>query len=86
MNVHKNARLTFAGRREMVKDVVERRLTPCAAAVAYRVSVVTVGKWVGRYLAQGESALCDRCSRPCHSPRKITQDQALAIVQMRRAP
>ena len=85
MNMHKNARLTLASRREMVQDVVERRLTRCAAAAAYRVSLPTVGKWVERYLAQGESGLCDRCSRPCRSPRQITQHQALAIVQLRRA-
>jgi transposase InsO family protein len=85
MNLHKNARLTLASRREMVHDVVERRLTRCAAAAAYRVSVPTVGKWVGRYLAQGERALCDRSSRPWRSPRQMTQSQAGAIVQMRRA-
>jgi hypothetical protein len=62
MNLHKNARLTLASRREMVHDVIERRLTRCAAAAVYRVSVPTVVKWVGRYLAQGEHALCNRPS------------------------
>ena len=29
MNIHKNARLTFARRQEMVRDMIERQLTPC---------------------------------------------------------
>ncbi len=64
MNIHKNARLTFARRIEMVRDILERGLTPCAAADAYGVSVPTVRKWLGRYLAQGEAGLVDRSSRP----------------------
>jgi transposase InsO family protein len=84
MNIHKNARLTLVGRREMVKDVVEGKLKRSAAAAAYRVSVPTVVKWVSRYVAQGQSGLRDRSSRPHCSPRAIAPDQALAIVQMRR--
>jgi transposase InsO family protein len=84
MNIHKNARLTLARRLEMVKDVVERGLTQCAAAAAHRVSVPTVGKWVGRYLAQGETGLRDRSSRPRRSPRAIAAFQTAAIVELRR--
>ncbi len=84
MNIHKNARLTLVGRREMVKDVVEGKLKRSAAAAAYRVSVPTVVKWVSRYVAPGQSGLRDRSSRPHCSPRTIAPDQALAIVQMRR--
>jgi len=46
MNIHKNARLTLVRRREMVQDVVERKLTLTAAAAAHAVSVPTVRKWV----------------------------------------
>ncbi|MBM3390896.1 MAG: hypothetical protein FJY34_02805 [Betaproteobacteria bacterium] len=38
MNTHKNARLTFVRRLEMVLDMTERGLTPCAAAAAQGVS------------------------------------------------
>jgi len=69
MNIHKNARLTLVRRREMVQDVVERKLTLTAAAAAHAVSVPTVRKWVGRYLAQGEAGLRDGSSRL--SPRAI---------------
>jgi hypothetical protein len=48
------------------------------------VSVATVRKWLGRYLAQGEVALRDRSSRPRLSPRAISPATALAIVEVRR--
>jgi transposase InsO family protein len=84
MNIHKNARLTFARRREMIRDVHERRLTHAAAAAKHQVSVPTVRKWVGRYLTQGEAGLRDASSRPQVSPRAIASATALAIVELRR--
>ncbi len=84
MNTHKNARLTYARRIEMVQDIVERGLTPCEAAAAHGVSGPTARKWLGRYLAVGESGLADRSSRPAHSPRSIAPGKALAIVELRR--
>ncbi len=84
MNIHKNARLTFARRLELVMDVLQRGLTLCAAAAAHNVSVPTVRKWVGRYLAEGEPGLADRSSRPKRSPRSIAPSTALAIVELRR--
>ena len=84
MNIHKNARLTFARRLEMVQDVTQRGLSHAAAAAAHGVSTPTVRKWLGRYLAQGEVALRDRSSRPRVSPRSIAPAKALAIVEVRR--
>ena len=84
MNTHKNARLTFARRLEMVQDVTQRSLSQAAAALAQGVSEPTVRKWPGRYLAQGEGALIDRSSRPRLSPRTIAPAKALAIVELRR--
>ena len=84
MNTHKNARLTFARRLEMVQDITQRGVSLAAAAVAQSVSVPTVRKWLGRYLAQGEVALRDRSSRPRLSPRAIAPGKALAIVEVRR--
>ncbi|HEV3240461.1 MAG TPA: leucine zipper domain-containing protein [Casimicrobiaceae bacterium] len=63
LNIHKNARLTFARRQEMVLDVTEHNLTYAATAADYGVSVPTARKWVGRYLTQGEAGLCDASSR-----------------------
>jgi len=84
MNTHKNARLTFARRLEMVQDITQRGLSQAAAAMAQNVSVATVRKWLGRYLAHGEGALRDRSSRPRLSPRAIAPATALAIVEVRR--
>jgi transposase InsO family protein len=84
MNTHKNARLTYARRLELVMDVLERDLTLCAAAAAHHVSVPTARKWVGRYLAEGEAGLADRSSRPRRSPRAIAPAKAQAIVELRR--
>lgn len=84
MNIHKNARLTYARRLEMVQDITERGLSQAEAAVMQGVSVPTVRKWLGRYLAHGEAALRDRSSRPMLSPRAIAPSKALAIVELRR--
>ena len=84
MNIHKNARLTFARRLEMIEDVLERKLTYVVAAAKHQVSVPTVRKWVGRYLTQGEPGLRDASSRPQVSPRAIAASTALAIVELRR--
>src|SRR2546427_179495 len=84
MNIHQNARLTFARRLEMVQDVIEHKLTHAAAAAKHHVSVPTVRKWVGRYINQGESGLRDASSRPQRSPRAIAPQLALAIVELRR--
>lgn len=84
MNIHKNARLTFARRLEMVQDVTERKLTHAAAAANHAVSVPTVRKWVGRFLTQGAAGLRDASSRPQVSPRSIAPSMALAIVELRR--
>jgi transposase InsO family protein len=84
MNTHKNARLTYARRIEMVHDMTERHLRPCAAAAAHGVSGPTARKWLSRYLARGEAALKDRSSRPRRSPAAIAPSKALAIVELRK--
>ena len=84
MNVHKNARLTFARRLEIVHDILLKGFTPCTAAAVHGVSEPSARKWVGRYLAQGETGLQDRSSRPKVSPRAISPAKALAIVELRR--
>ena len=60
MNIHKNARLTYARRLEMVRLIVEQRTSRVQAAELNGVSEPTVRKWLGRYLAQGEAGLADR--------------------------
>lgn len=84
MNTHKNARLTFARRLELVRDMTERGLNPTAAGLAQGVSAPTARKWLGRFLVYGDSGLVDRSSRPAFSPRAIAPATALAVVELRR--
>lgn len=84
MNVHKNARLTFARRLEMVLDIVIKGFTPCTAAAVHGVTEPSARKWLGRYLVEGEVGLRDRSSRPKVSPKSISPAKALAIVELRR--
>lgn len=83
MNIHKNARLTYVRRLEMVLQMTTGGVTPCAAAAAQGVSA-TARKWLGRFLAGGESNLRDSSSRPAVSPRSIAPAKALAIIELRR--
>jgi hypothetical protein len=53
MNVHKNARLTPFGRERVVKQVLERVLTPAAASAAAGVSLRTIHKWLSRFRNEG---------------------------------
>ena len=84
MNIHKLARLTFIRRVEMVEDVLKSRLSASHVAQLYDVSVPTVRKWVGRFLAEGKTGLADRSSRPNVSPRAIEESKALTIVELRK--
>lgn len=84
MNTHKNARLTFVRRLEMVKMITEGGLTPAEAAAEAGVSPPTARKWYGRYLAEGEAGIRDRSSCPKRSPRRLASAKALAIVELRR--
>lgn len=84
MNTHKNARLTYLRRLEMVQDIVERGFSASEAAAKQDVSAVTARKWLGRYLAGGAAGLLDKSSKPERSPRSIAPHVALAIVELRR--
>ena len=44
MNIHKNARLTFIRRAEMIQDVLKARLPACHVAQLYGVSAPTVSE------------------------------------------
>ena len=84
MNTHKNARLTYLRRLEMVQDMTLRGLRPTDAAAAHGVSAVTARKWLARFLGGGAEALLDKSSRPAKSPRCIDPGVALTIVELRR--
>ena len=56
----------------------------CRRGGTHGVSAPTARKWLGRYLADGESGLADASSRPALSPESIEPAKALAIVELRR--
>lgn len=84
MNVHKNARLTPFGRERLVKQVLERGLTPAAAAAAAGVSVRTIHKWLARFRNEGASGLRDRPSRPRRLRCALSGKQRQAVERLRR--
>lgn len=84
MNVHKNAKLTPAGRAELVKRVLIEKQTVREVSAAMGVSERTGWKWVKRYQAEGESGLEDRTSRPHRSPRRLAQTLVKRIERLRR--
>lgn len=83
MNSHKNARLGFTGRVQLVHRVVVDRWTAPRVAQASGVSVRTVWKWVRRFRREGRSGLRDRSSRPARSPHQVRPALERRIAQLR---
>lgn len=83
MNSHKNARLTFEGRKLFVERIAVMGLMPAASAAG--ISERTARKWLKRFAEQGLAGLYDRSSRP--QTTRTTCDAALCrrIEQLRRS-
>src|SRR4051812_6880560 len=64
MKLHRDAALSWNGRRVLARRVVSEGWTLTAAAEAAGVSVRCARKWVGRYRQTGEPGLIDRSSAP----------------------
>ena len=77
MNLHANAKLGLAGRRQLVR-AIESGSSMRAAAVAFGVSPTTAHRWWHRALA-GES-LVDRSSRPRRQPRRLSAEEEEAVI------
>ena len=84
MNVHKNARLTPFGRERVVKQVLQRVLTPAAASAAAGVSLRTIYKWLSRFRNEGAVGLRDRGSRPKRLRCSLNERQRQLIERLRR--
>lgn len=82
MNSHKNARLSFEGRKLLIERIAVMGLMPAASAAG--ISPRTARKWRDRFIEQGLDGLLDRSSRP--SRTRATLDQVLLqrIEQLRR--
>src|SRR5215469_1536908 len=81
MNLHANAKLGLAGRRELVSSI-ESGLSIRAAAAAYSVSPATAHRWWHRAL-DGDP-LSDRSSCPRRQPRRLTAAEEEPILRARR--
>ena len=84
MRLHRNAALSWSGRRRLVERVVVDGSTLVAAAAAAGVSVRCARKWVGRYRAEGERGLEDRSSAPRTVANRTPPERIEVIVALRR--
>jgi transposase InsO family protein len=85
MDLHANAKLGLAGRRELVL-AIEGGLSLRAAAIAYGVSPATAHRWWHRWLESGRlvTGLLDRSSRPLRQPRRLSAAEEEPILRARR--
>ena len=83
MDLHANAALSWSGRRELARRVVEQGWTLSAAAEAAGVSVRCARKWAGRYRC-GDRVLADRSSAPRRVANRTPADRVAVIVLLRQ--
>jgi transposase InsO family protein len=84
MKLHRNAALSWSGRRLLAGRVLDQGWTLSAAAEAAGVSVRCARKWVGRYRVEGEAGLADRSSAPGRVANRTAPDRVAAIVALRQ--
>jgi transposase InsO family protein len=84
MKLHRNAALSWQGRRRLAQEVVIGGRTLRAAAEAAGVSVRCARKWVSRYRLDGEAGLHDRSSAPRKVANRTPEEQVEAILALRR--
>ena len=84
MKLHRNAALSWSGRRLLAGRVLDQGWTLRAAAEAAGVSVRCARKWVGRYRVEGEAGLADRSSAPRRVANRTPADRVAAIVALRQ--
>jgi transposase InsO family protein len=80
---HPHAKLTVAGRRLLVRRVLEQGWPTARAAEAQGCHVATAYKWVRRYRAEGDAGLVDRSPRPRRSPARLSPQREAAILAHR---
>ncbi len=83
MDLHANAALSWSGRRELARRVVDQGWTLTAAAETAGVSVRCARKWVGRY-RDGDRQLRDRSSAPRRVANRTPADRVAVIVGLRQ--
>lgn len=82
---HRNARLTWHGRRLLVHRVREEHMPVAHVAAAMGVSRQCAHRWVARFDAEGEAGLFDRSSRPRHMPTRTPAEVEAQVLAARAA-
>jgi transposase InsO family protein len=82
MDLHGNAALSWSGRRELARRVVDQGWTLRAAAEAAGVSVRCARKWAGRYRV-GDRQLLDRSSAPRRVANRTAPERLAVIAKLR---
>src|SRR2546425_10862625 len=84
MKLHGNAKTCPHSRLLLCRRVLEQGCSRAQAAEAAGVSERTVGKWIGRYLKEGEQGLLDRSSAPSSVPNRTAEERTQLIACLRR--
>jgi transposase InsO family protein len=84
MKLHRNAALSWQGRRRLASRVIDEGWTLKAAAEDAGVSARCARKWVCRYRAEGEPGLHDRSSAPKRVANRTSQERVDAVMALRR--
>jgi len=84
MKLHRNAALSWNGRRELARRVIDQGWSVTAAASAAGISVRCARKWVGRCRNEGEAGLYDRSSAPRLVANRTDPERVRAILALRR--
>jgi transposase InsO family protein len=82
MDLHGNAALSWSGRRQLARRVLDQGWSLTAAAEAAGVSVRCARKWVGRY-RNGDRQLLDRSSAPRCVANRTDPERVAAIAKLR---
>ena len=83
MKLHRNAALSWTGRRQLAERVAVQGWAVTAAAEAAGVSVRCARKWVGRYRVAGEAGLVDRSSAPARVANRTDPERVAVIAKLR---
>jgi transposase InsO family protein len=87
---HRNARLTFHGRRLLVQRVRDQHMPIAHVAKAMGISRQCAHRWVTRFDSEGEAGLHERSSRPHRVPNRTSPEIEARVlsarVEHRRGP
>ena len=84
MKLHRNAALSWSGRRLLATRVLEQGWSMRLAAEAAGVSTRCARKWVGRYREAGDAGLVDRSSAPRRVHNRTAADRVVVIARLRQ--